>query len=729
MSKSKKIDPPDEVYKKLFNLYNNNQHKSLFNKTSILIGKYPKSTKLWNLKCVASLSIGNIQQAVIAFDRSIQIDPLSADSYYNLGIALQKMGNYSDAVINFKQSIRINPNYIEAYGSVAKIYEQDKDFDNAIYYYKKILSQVPDYAEVLNNIANLKQKQGHSDTAIDYYNKALNIRPNYVDARCNLGNTLKSKGQFVEAIYNYKKALEINPDCVEAYNSLGNIFTKFSQYDNALGYYQKALEINPNYSDAHLNLGIFYKGRDDLELSITHFKKALTLNPLKGGINIEVLHLKRQMCDWADIDYLAQECIDLDVNTNISPPFEMLSIEDNPYRQMMRSISWGRAMRNYPFCKKTNNKNNNKIRVGYFSADIHNHATMYLMAGLFREHDTSKYEIYVYSYGDDRHDECRKHAQDYSDAFFDIKNQSDQQVKDLVLEHHLDIAVDLKGYTKQTRSEFFSFRLAPLQFNFLGYPGTMGVDFIDYIIADKIVISESEQKNYTESIAYMPDTYQPNDNKRRISDIKTTRSDFNLPESGFVFCCFNSNYKISSREYEIWMRILKEVKGSVLWLFKSNKWANNNLLEEAKKRGISQKRIIFADKVPPEAHLERHGHIDLFIDTFNYNAHTTASDALWAGVPIVTKKGKQFSACVAASLLHSIGLDELITTTESEYENLIIDLAKNKEQLERVKRQLANNRDIYPLFDTKQYVKNLEKIYRVAYDRYLNNKACKNICL
>ena len=354
---------------------------------------------------------------------------------------------------------------------------------------------------------------------------------------------------------------------------------------------------------------------------------------------------------------------------------------------------------------------------------------MYLIAGLLSNHDKSKFEIYIFSYGKTKTGKYREFAKKNCRKFFDISDSTNKEIYKLSKNCRIDIAIDLKGYTKNTRSDIFSKRVAPIQINYLGYPGTMGVNFMDYIIADYTVIPKSQQKNYSEKIIYLPHSYQPNDNNRFVSKTITSKLDFGLPEDSFVFCCFNNNYKISPSEFDIWMRILRNTKNSVLWLFKSNKYADKNIINEAMSRGVDKSRIIFAEKIKVDEHLARHKHADLFLDTFNYNAHTTASDALWSGLPIVTKEGLQFASRVSASLLRSVGMEELITKTEEEYENLIMHLYENKNKLNKIRVELNTNNKNKPLFDTKQYTLDLEESFKRVFEIEINGKDKQNVLI
>jgi len=352
---------------------------------------------------------------------------------------------------------------------------------------------------------------------------------------------------------------------------------------------------------------------------------------------------------------------------------------------------------------------------------------MYLMAQVFTAHDKSQFETLAYSYGPDKQDEMRKKLVSAVDVFHDVRGMNDIQIVELARADKLDIAIDLKGFTQNTRLAPFAYGLAPVQISYLGYPGTLGADLIDYIVADPVVIPEHKRHHFSEQIIYLPHTYQPTDNKRIISDKLITREDVGLPTYGFVFCCLNNNYKISPREFDIWMRLMQKVEGSVLWLLKSNKWAEQNLKREAEDRGISAERLIFAEKVPQAEHLARQKLADLFLDTFNVNAHTTASDALWAGLPVVTKLGEGFAARVAGSLLAAIGLTELITENEEEYEALALTLATDPKRLGQVKSKLDGNRLTHPLFDSEMYTRHLEAGYHMAYDRYFNEQERSDI--
>ena len=573
------------------------------------------------------------------------------------------------------------------------------------------------------------KEQRKPDEAIAAYNKALSIKPDYAEAYNNMGNALKDQGKLDEAIAAYNKALSIKPDYANAYNNMGVTLQEQGKLDDAIAAYNKALSIKPDYADAYNNMGNALQEQGKLDDAIAAYNKALSIKPDHAEARAQCLHQLAHICDWSAIE--ADQCYlpELGIKGEAVSPFTMLSLEDTPDRHRLRSVKCSRTK--YPQkaielpAKPT--EQSERLRIGYFSADFHNHATMYLMAQIFAAHDKSHFEIFAYSYGPDKQDEMRKKLVSTVDVFHDVREMNDIQIVELAKTEKLDIAIDLKGFTQNNRLAPFAYGLAPVQISYLGYPGTLGADFIDYIVADPVVIPDDKRQYYSEQVIYLPNTYQPTDNTRVISDKIITREDMGLPSNGFVFCCFNANYKISPTEFDIWMRLLGRVESSVLWLLKSNKWAEQNLKREAEARGISAERLVFAEKVPQAEHLARQKLADLFLDTFNYNAHTTTSDALWVGLPVVTKLGEGFAARVAGSLLTAIGLPELITQSEEAYEALALRLATDSKQLGEIKSELDRNRLTQPLFDSEMYTRHLEAGYQMAYERYFDGQERSDI--
>jgi predicted O-linked N-acetylglucosamine transferase (SPINDLY family) len=428
------------------------------------------------------------------------------------------------------------------------------------------------------------------------------------------------------------------------------------------------------------------------------------------------------MCDWSGLEQDIVACINIVEQHKPSiNPFRLLGLVDDPELHLKNAKIYSSTLGVCGFGNaRAANKEpiNQKIKVGYFSADYHNHATSFLMAQMFETHSRNKFEFHAFSYGPKHDDDMRKRVSRAFDGFHEVAHISDAALVKLARDIKIDIAVDLKGFTTGARGEIFAQKCAPIQVNYLGYPGTLGCESYDYIIADKNIIENQDYKFYTEKPVLMPESYQVNDAYRKVSVDKFNKAELSLPAAGFVYCCFNNNYKILPNIFDIWMRILKSVEGSVLWLFEDNPFASHNLKLEAEKRGVESSRLIFASKLPLDKHLARLRLADLFLDTLPYNAHTTASDALWAGLPLLTCPGKSFASRVAASLLHAVELPELIMDSLEAYEAKAIELAKDTSQLNAIKLKLEQNRKTSSLFDGKLFAQHLEMAYEAMFARY-----------
>lgn len=592
-----------------------------------------------------------------------------------------------------------------------------------------LIEEFPHIVKSYDILAKAYAQLGNLDVAQVVYKQVLKLKPDYFEACNNLGAILINVGAFDEAISYLKRAIEIKPDYANAYSNLGIAQSEMGDAGQAVISLRQAVKLQPQNVAAHYNLGFAFKEVGDLEAAVASFDNALALQPDHASALANKIYLQAEMCDWSQYCASKEKSEIFEKQNSNLAPFTLLTIEDAPEKQRIYAENFTRSKYKcspFPEVKNTERRCE-KIRIGYFSSDFYNHATMYLMASFFEYHDRKKFEIFAYSYGPDKDDELRRRVMRDVDNFRDVRNYSDKEIAEIAREDGVDIAVDLKGHTRGARTGIFCYRPAPIQVSYLGYPGTMGADFIDYLIADDVVIPDEFKKHYSESIIYLPNSYQVNDGSRAISGRVMTRSEFNLPEEGFVFCTFNKNYKISPREFDIWMRLLKKVDGSILWVFSSNPLAPENLLKEARARGVSEDRIVFADRLPQDEHLARLRLADLFLDTFNVNAHTTASDALWAGLPVVTKIGKSFPARVAASLLNAVGMQELVTETEAAYEMLALELATNRRKLESIRLNLAANLETCPLFNTQLFVRHIETAFLEAYKLYDEGKAPETI--
>ena len=538
---------------------------------------------------------------------------------------------------------------------------------------------------------------------------------------------LYNQGELVEAVNLADEVLKEFPKSFLVWNICGAANFALGNLTLAHDSFEKVTQLNPIYPDGFNNLGTILKDQGNLKDAISSYQKAISLKPDYAKAHAHMIHQKAHVCDWSKTsDDMEKESL-LGIETDAIAPFTMLPVEDAAEKHRLRSEHYAKSK--YPqkrkHIKAVPKAKSERMKIGYFSADFHDHATMFLMSQVFALHDKDKFEVHVFSYGANKNDAMRKKLIENVEVFHDVRELSNPQIVEKARALKLDLAIDLKGYTRDTRLAAFAEGIAPVQMSFLGYPGTLGASFIDYIVADPIAIPKELQKHYSEQIMYLPNTYQPTDNTRHISDPRPSRQSVGLPETGFVFACFNNNYKISSREFDIWMRLLTKVEGSVLWLLRSNKWAEQNLKKEAEARSVSAERLIFAEKLPQADHLARQALADLFLDTFNVNAHTTTSDALWAGLPVLTKIGQGFAARVAGSLLAANGLSELITETEEEYEALALDLATNPNKMTALKSKLTANNKTHPLFDSELFTRHLEQGYEMAIQNHLEGNAPK----
>jgi len=545
--------------------------------------------------------------------------------------------------------------------------------------YQEILQQEPTYVDVLHMLAVVALQTRRIERGVELISKAIELNPNVAAAHNDLGLALSDLNRNEEALASYDKAIALKPDFAKAYYNRGNTLNQLKRYEEALASYDKAIALKPDYAFLY---GMW-------------------------------LHTKMIICDWNNLESEVAQLVEkIKCNEKISPPITILSISSSLNLQLRAAEIW--ALAKYPLNntlpKITKHQRHDKIRIGYFSADLGEHPTAYLSAELFEKHDRSRFEVTAFSFG--------PNTNDAFDRFIDVGNQSDRDVALLARNLKIDIAVDLMGHTQDSRTTIFAMRAAPVQVNYLGYPGTMGAEYIDYLIADSILIPASNQKYFSERIVYLPHSYQASDTKRRIADKSYTRAEVGLAEDAFVFCCFNQAVTINPNIFDLWMRFLRNINNSVLWLLADNVTATKNLKREARNRGISEDRLIFAPRLPMADHLARHKLADLFLDTLPFNAHATASDALWAGLPVLTCVGETFPGRVAASLLNAIGLPELITSTTQEYETLAIELATNPEKLAAIKHKLASNRLTTPLFDTQKFTRHIEAAYTMMYERY-----------
>ncbi len=646
-------------------------------------------------------------------------------------INLFNQGKYQVVIQRVKQLLSSFPKSSSLWSLMGASFIEVRQFNEAIECCKRSLQLNSKNPESFYNIGTASSALGKIDTAISNYNKAISINENYFLAYNSLGIIFKNRGLNQEAIKMFEKATTINPLFPDAFNNLGAHFMNIGQYTKAVEMLEKAIAIKNDYTEAYFNLGAVAKLQKKLELSIKNFEAALKIKPDFELARSQKMLQQAHICDWVTLEKDLEFVPKLGVFDQEISALPMMAFEDAPDRHQVRAKK--HALSNFmrtPLPAKPVIKNNSaKIRVGYFSTDFKTHPVYHQIARVLELHDRDNFEIFGYSLGAKTSDPMTDRAVNSFDSFHQVENMSDKDIALLAREDDLDLAIDLNGYTAGCRPGIFAYRAAPVQINFLGFPGTMGANFIDYIIGDSILMSPNLERFYDEKIIKLPNSYMPNDNTRIVSNKNITRSEMGLPENGFVFCCFNNNYKITPSEFDIWMKVLKKVEGSVLWLRNSNDLSEKNLCNEAERRGVDAARLVFAQKVPMDIHLARQKLADLFLDTFVYNAHSTATEALWLGLPVVTKIGKSFASRVAASLLTSLDMKELITETEEEYESIICDFAENPKRLHAIKEKLEGNRLSGPLFNSELYTKNIEKAYEQVYKNYQNGDCPKAVDL
>jgi tetratricopeptide (TPR) repeat protein len=629
------------------------------------------------------------QDALENYDKAIEIKTDFASAYSNRGIALRKLNRLHDALISYNEAIKFKPDYADAY------------FNRGI---------------ALNELNKLNE-------AVASYDQAIEINPDYAQAYSNRGNTLQDLNRLYDALASFDRAIEISPDLSQAYSNRGNVLQDLNRLDDALASYNKAIEINPNYAEAYSNRGSALRDLKRLEEALVSYNKAYELKPDHEYLLGNKLHTKMHICDWHDFQAIIEKLLlSISEGKKSSLNFPVLALSDSLSIQRKVSEKWINDKHplntSLGIFSKTPRKE--KIKIGYYSADFREHPVSYLTVEFFELHNKNQFELIAFYSGAPDSSSIQNRIASAFDKFINIKLKSDQEIAELSRVMGIDIAVDLTGSTANERVGIFAYRAAPIQISYIGYLGTIGAEYYDYLIADKTIIPVKNQKFYTEKILYLP-SYQVNDSKRLIADKVFKKADLNLPKNGFVFCCFNHNYKIVPTTFDGWMKILNAVPDSVLFLYATNKWAEANLKIEAEKRGVSQNRIIFGSRIERSEYLARYKVADLFLDTLPYNAGTTASDALWAGLPVLTCMGESFASRVAASLLNAIELPELITTTQAEYEARAIELASNPEQLKTIKEKLDRNRLTTSLFNTPRFTKHMESAYKKIYERYQAN--------
>ena len=586
--------------------------------------------------------------------------------------------------------------------------------------YRQVISIDPKNFDALHMLGIVCSGNGNTLDADKFFRAARSIDPGFPPCHVNYGFYLLKQKRTDEAIESFDKALALFPNFAEAWLGRGNALREGKRYDDAFAAYTRAIGLKPNLAEAHAGRGNMLAEFNRCDEAIVAYEKALALKPDLEFLQSEHLHCKMRLCNWtgfaAEHQYLVAS---IKGKKAQSQPFYFLNISSSAVDQLECAKSW--VAKKFPASDtpiwKRDVYRHDRIRIAYISADYREHAVAYLIAGLIESHTKDKFDVIGISLQPEDPSQTGQRMKRAFERFIDVSRMTDKEIAELLRELEVDIAIDLMAFTQNARTGIFALRPAPVQVKYM-FPGTMGASYIDYMIADQVVIPDHQQEFYTEKIAYLPNSFQANDRKRSISEKTFSRDELGLPREGFVFCCFNNSYKINPDTFDIWMRILHRVDDSVLWLVAPDGAVEKNLRKEAAARGVDPGRLVFAPRIPYSEHLARLSVANLFLDTTPYNAGATASDALWAGVPVLTRIGDIFAGRVAASLLKAIELPDLVTTTPQAYEELAIEFATNPQKFAALKTRLSQNRLTTPLFDTQRFTRNIEAAYTAMYERH-----------
>ena len=667
--------------------------------------------------------LGRFDAAIASHDKAIEFTPsglLPYMAYSSRAYALVELKRFDQALASYGQAIALKGDYAEAHYGRGLALHQVGRLEDALASYEHAVALQDDYAEAYINRGSVLLELRRYEAAVSSFDRAIELKAMHARLFQGRGLALRQLRRLDEALTSFERAISIKSECADFHVDRANVLLEVGRYEAALASYDQAIELKSSYVEALQGRGFALLNLKRLEAAIASFDQALAVNPDQKYLFGLRRHLKMQICDWKDLETDIEKLTKgLQAGIPVSTPFPMLALIDSAPVHRLAAKLW--AEEQYPQDDSLGPISMrlpaSKIHIAYFSPDFRNHPVSLLTSELFEIHDRSRFHVTAIAFGPKTDDSVRTRLEHAFDGFIEVGDQSDIQVASLARSLGVDIAVDLAGFTEHGRTKVFALRAAPIQISYLGYLGTMAAPYMDYLLADAMIIPGSEQQHYMEKIIYLP-SYQANDSKRRIAERTFTREELGLPREGFVFACFNANYKITPATFEVWMRILGQVQGSNLFLYVGDQVAERNIHKEGERRGIDSRRIVFGEKLVFEEYLARFRAVDLFLDTLPYNAGTTASDALWAGLPVLTCMGQAFAGRVAASLLTAINLPELITSTPAQYEELAVELATNPRMMAHIRQKLAANRLAAPLFNTAQFARTLEAAYTQIYERY-----------
>jgi protein O-GlcNAc transferase len=657
---------------------------------------------------------GELRAAETLYREVLLEQPRCFDALHLSGVAATQRGAFDEGIALIRRAIAVDETQANAWFSLARALLEQRDATAALAACDALAGMQPQNAEVRFLRGNAQQLGGAHEEAVDSYAEALRLQPNYPAALNNQGHSLRILRRTGEALAVFARALELQPAYTMALNNQGLALLDLRRVPEALSSFDHALRLQPSFVEVLCNRGTALLALQRFAEGAETFERLTAVAPNLGGALGNLLYARRNCCDWREHESLAEriiaavqrgECADV--------PLSFMCVSDSPQAQLICARTFTAARYPQPKslrpCRPTAH---DRIRIAYLSGDFGEHAVSYLLAGVIERHDTSRFDTVAVAWGRQNDGPTRSRLETAFGRFIDATEMSDADIAMQLRDLEIDIAVDLTGHTGGQRTGIYALRAAPLQVNYLGFPGTSGAPYMDYIIADPTVVPEGAERAYSECVARLPDCYLPNDEGRSVGRETLTRSDAHLPESGFVFCAFNNPVKITPAVFAVWMELLRQVPGSVLWLRAGVPEARRNLERAAERQGIAPARLVFAAAVDSiESHLARHRLADLFLDTLPYNGHTTTCDALWSGLPVLTCSGRSFASRVGKSALQALGLPELITDNVESYAQAALALARDPSRLSGIRERLAEQRRTSTLFDTARYCRRLEAAY------------------
>jgi protein O-GlcNAc transferase len=719
------------LYKNLGKVY---QRQGLLDRAAACYGKAHELNPgdvqaLYEAGCIY-LNTAQQDRAIVCFETAIKLKPDHIQALFKLGVALTKKDRLEDAVACYLRCIQLEPWLAETYNNLGLVYKDQGKVREAIVFFKKATEIKPQLPQAHCNLGNIYKEQERHREALDKYREALKADPQHLEACFNLGLVFDALGRGQNAVLSYRKALKIKPDFIEALNNLAVCLQNQGRIREAIFCFEKAIKLSTDIAPVYHNLSLLYAYHERYSEAISCSKIALEIDPYFPEARQAIVDQLRNVCDWGAIAKFEKHSggqgekkavavsglssIPVVGSFDNQDPRVQLEVAKNRSQAFEKSI----ALSATRFDHASRRRDTNKITIGYLSNNFRDHPTAQLVCRIFELHDRKKFATHCYSYGKNDGSAYRNRIENGCDKFVDLLDFNAEEAAKQIFSDNVQILVDLNGYTAFSRMDICALKPSPIQVRYLGLAGTTGASFFDYLITDAIVTPDEHAPFYTEKFVFMPHSYQVNNNRQAVANQSLNRKRLSLPANGFVFGSFVTSYKIDQYLFHTWMNILARVHGSVLWLLKRSKATLKNLRKEAVCRGIDPNRLIFAEKLPKSAHLDRLGLTDLALDTRSVNGAATTSDALWVGVPVLTLQGSHFVSRMSSSILTAIGLPELITYSLKSYEDLAVELATDPARLRTIKDKIEKKRITEPLFDTKRFVRNLENAYEQIWQIY-----------